>query len=1011
MRCPFASSVDTGGSLGLTSNICRRASLSLPKSTVGAAIRPCSFRRGGSLDLRRLEGGRPSTRQCAQHRRSFDVVAELKGKGKRYLARDITVKKIMGQGSYGQVFEGELSKPNGDTERVVLKRVRSSVEGAKEMVEMEHLMNVHACKAAKGCVADFIGYCGVSKKEANSMVTEGLWLLWKYEGCNTLQFYLRRRDCIPALAMDMGVSERAVVPTVIKQVMENLKGMHSAGLVHRDVKPSNLVLVEETRRFKFIDLGACVDLRSGTNYVPGESILDPLYCPPEQHILPTDCPELSSNILSRAISPMLWVKHMPDRFDMYSTGLIFLQLAIPSLHKDSGMRKFRNDHKAYDFDLDRWRRGAVNLKPRHTQVLDANDEAGWKLLEGLLRPRLIERVEGGGVKFIQNGLAPRLSAEEALKFTFLKQSERPSKRPSRPSVSIWKSVTRQLFNLENAILDQAAETDRQTTTVKKVRKDFAKGKASKEALEKEEKSLVEMEEELDSLAEKFEDKTREAFNIFGVVKSVGSLFSFSSQTTSVTENKPKKAEQKTVEEPAPQKPVEVEPVATKPAEEEPAEVARPFDVIPSNAKPAAAEPATEKPTVAKAADAKPVEKKGGLFGWWGRKKSAEKQEVEAPPKKQVPVEAKVVVEEAPKAAPPKIAPEAAPKRVVPKKSARSTANKVVQIGMRFTGVAARIAGDLAGVIKEDVEHIFSDMEERAASKREELRRDEDFVQMLKSMEPGLSSKCRYSTVKALCGSDPRFVALTSEPHKIKLFENYRKTLQRSEDEKRIVAENDLRAMYEEMNVGIGSDWKDVHGQLRGTTVFESVKDQATRRQIYDSVVAENKLKYAQEKMKAEAEADFHTLLRDLNVSVSSTWSKVKREVYTDPRSQPLPEARKKALFEEYQVMAKQNEKALVDQATGLKEQILSMEEVSSADEEIDQDMEVEELSAAKLQQLKEEQAKLRDEYAKMEARLKEMEARMEATLRGSAFTPPDGTDLEISSSSVSSISSRNGTKQ
>lgn len=38
-------------------------------------------------------------------------------------------------------------------------------------------------------------------------------------------------------------------------------------MVHRDVKPLNLVLDEEMRSFKLIDLGACVDLRSGYNFV------------------------------------------------------------------------------------------------------------------------------------------------------------------------------------------------------------------------------------------------------------------------------------------------------------------------------------------------------------------------------------------------------------------------------------------------------------------------------------------------------------------------------------------------------------------------------------------------------------------------------------------------------------------------------------------------------------------------------------------------------------------------
>lgn len=61
-----------------------------------------------------------------------------------------------------------------------------------------------------------------------------------------------------------------------------VQALHSAGLVHRDVKPLNIIFAEQQRRFKLIDLGACADLRTGTNYTPDESILDPNYCPPEQ---------------------------------------------------------------------------------------------------------------------------------------------------------------------------------------------------------------------------------------------------------------------------------------------------------------------------------------------------------------------------------------------------------------------------------------------------------------------------------------------------------------------------------------------------------------------------------------------------------------------------------------------------------------------------------------------------------------------------------------------------------
>lgn len=113
-----------------------------------------------------------------------------------------------------------------------------------------------------------------------------------------------------------------------------LQALHNAGVVHRDVKPLNLILSEKDRRFKLIDLGAAADLRNGTNYVPDESILDPSYCPPEQYCLPTNAPHLAAQIapLKLAISPLLWSRHKPDCFDSYSTGAFQDPAAASPLH-------------------------------------------------------------------------------------------------------------------------------------------------------------------------------------------------------------------------------------------------------------------------------------------------------------------------------------------------------------------------------------------------------------------------------------------------------------------------------------------------------------------------------------------------------------------------------------------------------------------------------------------------------------------------------------------------------
>ena len=71
------------------------------------------------------------------------------------------------------------------------------------------------------------------------------------------------------------------------QVVEGLRASHATGIVHRDVKPQNVIVCGEDQCTKMIDLGAAADLRVGINYVPNEFLLDPRYAPPEQYIMST----------------------------------------------------------------------------------------------------------------------------------------------------------------------------------------------------------------------------------------------------------------------------------------------------------------------------------------------------------------------------------------------------------------------------------------------------------------------------------------------------------------------------------------------------------------------------------------------------------------------------------------------------------------------------------------------------------------------------------------------------
>ncbi|XP_059655552.1 serine/threonine-protein kinase STN7, chloroplastic [Cornus florida] len=313
-----------------------------------------------------------------------------------YRKDDFVLGKKLGEGAFGVVYKAQLAKkPSSKEGDLVLKK-------ATEYGAVEIWMNERVRRACANSCADFVyGFLESSSKKRNEY-----WLIWRFEGEATLSDLMLSKEFpynveamilgeVQDLPKGLG-RENRIIQTVMRQLLFALDGLHSTGIVHRDIKPQNVIFSEGSRTFKIIDLGAAADLRVGINYIPKEFLLDPRYAAPEQYIMSTQTPSAPSAPVAAALSPVLWQMNLPDRFDIYSTGLIFLQMAFPGLRTDSSLIQFNRQLKRCGYDLVAWRKTveprASNELRRGFELLDLDDGIGWELLTSMVRYRARQRI-------------------------------------------------------------------------------------------------------------------------------------------------------------------------------------------------------------------------------------------------------------------------------------------------------------------------------------------------------------------------------------------------------------------------------------------------------------------------------------------------------------------------------------------------------------------------------------------------------------------------------------------
>lgn len=193
--------------------------------------------------------------------------------------------EVLGEGAMGIVYRGYYCE---DNKPIAIKRVRPQYENNLQIRERARDEASHTFRHPN--LVEMLGCC-----EYHPMYGPIFLLSNFVEGINVDKYVLSLADMPNRV-------ER--ICSVICQVLDALDYCHKSGIVHRDVKPSN-IMIEEGANVRLMDLGISRK-NSGNNYSMDGFIGTPEYSAPEQ---------------IRGGK-----ENINEQTDIYATGLTFYEL-------------------------------------------------------------------------------------------------------------------------------------------------------------------------------------------------------------------------------------------------------------------------------------------------------------------------------------------------------------------------------------------------------------------------------------------------------------------------------------------------------------------------------------------------------------------------------------------------------------------------------------------------------------------------------------------------------------